>query len=446
MTPGARVQAAIELTGEIGADSPAQGPPADRVIRAYFKKRRYAGSKDRAAIIDLTYDVLRRRARLLWLVGDGAVTDRALMLACLSNLRGEDDDGLTQIFSGQGHAPAPLDATERVLAQRLAALPADPPDMPDWARLDYPEWMDGALRARFGAGLEPEIAALNGRAATDIRVNSLKTTRAEVAQALAEESLSSAACRWSPMGLRVTGRARLDSLAAYRDGGFEVQDRGAQVVSLLTDARPGMQVVDLCAGAGGKSLALAAAMKGKGQIHAFDRDGGRLRALNARLQRAGAFNIQIAGPARGDKFESLIGKARRVLVDAPCAGSGIWRRSPDLKWRYRADAIETFAGRQRDLLDRGARLVAPGGRLIYVTCSLLEAENEEPVRAFAAGHPDFKLLPYKQAWRATIGGAPPKTLSSLPECLQFSPHSHGCDGFFIAIFEKLVMDSQEARR
>ncbi|MFQ5534782.1 MAG: RsmB/NOP family class I SAM-dependent RNA methyltransferase [Sphingomonadales bacterium] len=441
MKPAARIQTTIDLLGAIEAETLSLGLPADRVVRNFFRERRFAGSKDRAAITGLAYEVLRHKARLMWRVGqvDGALKTRprALVIAALLDLHGLDFSSVFEHFSGAGYGPVQLDDAEAAMCRALTGPSADAPAMPDWARLDYPDWMDQALRSRFGPDLEPELNALNQRAAVDIRVNTLRLSRDKVAGQLRDRGIESDLCPWSPTGLRVPGRARVNDLDLFRQGAIEFQDEGAQIASLMCDPRSGMQVVDLCAGAGGKSLAMAAIMTGKGQLHAFDRETKRLRALEKRLRRADVRNVQLGGRPEGGKFEALVGRADRVILDVPCGGSGTWRRNPDLKWRYGVGAIDEFATRQRELLDQGARLVKKGGRLIYVTCSVLEQENEEQVRDFLAANPAFSLIPYQTVWRDVTGTEAPDSASNMSECLQLTPCRHGTDGFFIAVLERL---------
>lgn len=443
MQPGARIQSAIELVAEIENGRGA----ADRTVADYFRSRRYAGSGDRSAIAEFVYGVLRRRAELVWrldragaapLMADdgGAGTARLLMIAELA--LGERG-GATEIaarFDGARFSPPALDAAERALLTALTrASGADgEEEMPDWVRGNYPQWLDPALRSRFGAALGPELAALNGRAPVDLRVNRLKADREEALAALSGEGVAAAPCPLSPLGIRLVRRAPVRATPPYRRGWIEVQDEGSQLVALLTGARPGMQVIDLCAGAGGKTLALAAAMENRGQIYACDRDRRRLLRMAPRIRRAGVRNVQVHRVGeRGDALlGALAGQADRVLLDAPCSGSGVWRRNPEAKWRLDAAMLDRYQEAQRRLLASAAPLVREGGYLVYATCSVLECENEAQIHRFVERTPGYRLVPVAEVWRRTLPGSCP----AAAETLLLSPHRHGVDGFFVAILER----------
>ncbi|MEE8445942.1 MAG: RsmB/NOP family class I SAM-dependent RNA methyltransferase [Alphaproteobacteria bacterium] len=441
MTPAARIQAAIDLVGDIETSLQPGGAAADRIVSRYFRARRFAGAGDRATITDLVYLVLRQRGRLFWLLGEAGDGDplsaRGLILAALVHPRDMAVADVAGLFTGEGYGPAHLDDRERLLLDRLAAVSAGGKEMPRWARLNYPEWLDAPLAARFGDDLEAELGALNQRAPLDLRVNTLKTSREAAADALATLGAAAEMCPLSPLGLRLAARRPVADSAPFRAGEVEPQDEGAQIAAALVDARSGMQVVDLCAGAGGKTLALAAAMKNGGQIHAFDRDRGKCRALRSRIQRAGVRNTQVLGHPGANKLAALEGKADRVLLDVPCGGSGTWRRNPHLRWRYGADSLAGFGSRQTKLLTTGAGLVKPGGRLVYVTCSVLGAENEERIGDFLTARGDFVLLPFADVWKSALATALPDSAATLSECLQLTPLRHGTDGFFVAILERL---------
>lgn len=435
MTPGARVQAAIEILAAIERDWRVQGRPADGIIRNYFRSRRYAGSKDRAAVTAHVYGVLRRRAELLWRLEQMGIAiddERRPRLLMVAALAAEQDHGPAALFDGGPHAPAPLTDDERRIADTAAAL--SPADAPDWVRANVPEWLASPLQAVYGADWPAIARAMNDRAPLDLRVNVLKTTRDKAQAALARDGIATQPTPYSPVGLRAAGHPSLANNAVYTSGRVEVQDEGSQLAALLVDARPGMQVVDLCAGGGGKTLALAAAMERKGQIFACDSDGRRLRNLAPRLKKAAAHNVQTRTVAaeRDPWLDSQAGLAHRVLVDAPCSGTGTWRRNPDLKWRLSADQVSDFATLQSALLARAARLVRPDGRLVYVTCSLLAAENEQVVDAFLGQAADFRILPIADIWPSAVGGACP-----LPgDVLRLNPRDHGTDGFFVAVMER----------
>ena len=386
MTPAARLSAAIEVLADIDA----RRRPAADALKDWGLAHRFAGSGDRAAIAGLVYDALRRRASAAWIMGEE--TPRAMLLGMLRLERGLDPDAIAALCSGARFAPAPLSETER---SRLAA--ANVADAPPWIAGDYPEWLDSQFARAFAEERAAELAALSARAPLDLRVNTLKANRDAAAAALAE--LGCEPTRWSPLGLRIRLRADAKSPAIHAEPAFikgmvEVQDEGSQLAALLAGARRGEQVVDLCAGAGGKTLALAAAMENHGQIYATDSDKRRLAPIHARLERAGARNVQVRTPrGNADVLSDVAGRADLVLIDAPCTGIGVWRRNPDAKWRVRPGALAVRQKEQEAALDRGASLVKPGGRIAYVTCSVLAEENDDQVRAFLARNPEFALVP-----------------------------------------------------
>ena len=311
--------------------------------------------------------------------------------------------------------------------------------MPEAAALEIPEWLAGSLRRQWGDGLQAEMAALNRPADLDLRVNTLKGGRAAAIQSLAADGVEARPTPLSPIGLRVRGRVRLEGAAAFRDGLVEVQDEGSQLVALLTGARPGMTVFDVCAGAGGKTLALAAAMENRGTLIAADTDMGRLKRMKPRLRRAGVSGVEAQvldetlSPDQKPWPEADLGAADRVLVDAPCSGTGAWRRDPDARWRLTPAELERDLARQRRILAQAAPLVAPGGRLVYATCSVLPAENEDQVEHFLKNHPQFEVLPITRVWAETLGGTAP---CPCPECaiyFSLSPAANETDGFFAAV-------------
>jgi 16S rRNA (cytosine967-C5)-methyltransferase len=430
MTPGARLQAAIDILSTIGTTR----HPADRVFDGWARNSRFAGSKDRAAVGELVFKVLRHRAELT--IALGSEEPRLLVLGAVSMIDEAGSAAAMALADGARHAPAPL-TSEEAAALRNAALPNG--DAPAHVRLNYPAWLQAEFDTAFGDRLEVEMAAMMERAPTDLRVNALKGDREAALAALAEANVEVEPTPLAPNGLRLKGRANLQGLQAFRDGLIELQDEGSQLACLLTAAKPGEQIVDLCAGGGGKALALAAMMGNRGQIHACDTDRRRLGKLMPRAQRAGARNIQtrflkpdtLASEADPD-LADLEARMDCVLVDAPCSGTGAWRRSPDARWRLTPELLASYGAAQTEVLARGARAVKPGGRLVYVTCSLLPSENEARIAAFLEDRPDFALADWETFWPE--GSAPPAAPPS--GALRLSPASTRTDGFYVAVLKR----------
>jgi 16S rRNA (cytosine967-C5)-methyltransferase len=433
MTPAARIEAAIDLLARIDALE----APADGLARGFFRSRRYIGAKDRRAISDLVYGVTRRRAHLdWWIERAGAAVEgaRGRVLAELALVQGRQAADLAALFDGGRYHPPSLTSDEQALAEALQGRELDDPAQPDWVRGELPEWLQPRFAEAFGAELPGELAALTREAPLDLRVNGLKTDRPAAAAALAAEGIAAEPTPLSPLGLRLEGRHTLPALSVFRDGLVEVQDEGSQLVALLCDARPDHRVADLCAGAGGKTLALAACMADRGRLVALDRDSRRLERARPRLERAGVRNAELRG-LEGPEDPWLAeneGAFDRVLVDAPCTGSGAWRRHPDARWQLNEAALARYIQAQAESLALAAPLVAPGGRLIYATCALLPEENGRQVEQFREPRPDFAPVPVAEVWRATLGGDCPSAGSEL----LLTPARHGCDGFFVAVLER----------
>jgi len=426
MRPGPRLQAAADILDDIlGRHRPAATALAD-----WGKAHRFAGSGDRAAIGTLVYDALRRKSSIAAQMG--ADTPRALTLGAAPRAFAMTPDEVAAAADGSAHAIAPLSEDETA---RLAT--ALPDDAPAHVKGDIPDWLLASFERAFGARAAEEGAGLAERAPIDLRVNTLKATRDKVLKALAR--FGAEPTPLSPVGVRVpapegAGRSpAVEAEGAHGKGWFEVQDEGSQVAALLAGPEPRMQVLDLCAGAGGKTLALGAAMQNTGQIYAYDADKRQLRPIFERLKRAGARNVQVLEAGDEAALEALGARFDLVLVDAPCTGSGTWRRKPDSKWRLKPANIPERQAEQARVLDLGAGLVKPGGRLVYVTCSVLPEENADQVAAFLARHGDFAALPFGEAWREAFGSEPPVSADGRSDTLQLTPACHGTDGFFIAL-------------
>ncbi len=429
MTPAARIAAAIDLLDAVQA---APNRPADGVANDFFRARRFIGSGDRRAVSDRVWRVLRAWRRLgWWLARAGAEPTPRLLVAASLLTEGWHLSGIEQAFSGGRFAPAALASGERAVLPAIAGHTLDHPDMPDPVRLELPDWIAPRLAVRFGPAFAAEAAALTAPAPLDLRANLLKATRADARAALVAEGIEATETPLSPWGLRVARRRAVTTGAAFQSGLVEIQDEGSQVVAFLADARPGLRVADLCAGAGGKTLALAMTMENRGYLLACDVSATRLEAAVRRLRRAGVSNAERHVLAPGDKLmKRRAGSFDRVLVDAPCTGTGTWRRNPDARLRLTEQDLAELRVKQADILNNGAKLVRTGGKLIYATCSLLPEENEHQVSAFLDRHPDFAPIPGKRGW--TLPGPAPV----LGSFLALTPARHGTDGFFVAALER----------
>jgi 16S rRNA (cytosine967-C5)-methyltransferase len=431
MTPAARLSAAIELIETIDA----QRVPAAKALKEWGTAHRFAGSGDRAAISGLIWDVLRRRASSAWIMD--ADTPRARLLGMLRLERGMDTDTIAALCDGGRFAPEPLSEAESA-ALTTRTLDAAPAHIAG----DYPEWLDGYLAQAFGEDRVVEATAMASRAPLDLRVNTLKAKREKVQGSIAH--LGARPTPWSPIGLRIElgADARNIGIHAEEDfikGAIEVQDEGSQLAALLSAAKPGEQVIDLCAGAGGKTLALAAMMQGKGRLIATDHDKRQLAPIYERLSRAGVHNADIRTPkGDADPLGDIRASADLVLIDAPCTGTGTWRRNPDAKWRMRPGALEVRLKDQAEVLDRAAGLVKPGGRIAYITCSVLPPENGEQVRGFVGRHPEFSIVPAEQTASVLWDKAEDFAQAALasPEGWLMTPRRTGTDGFFVSVLRK----------
>jgi 16S rRNA (cytosine967-C5)-methyltransferase len=422
VTPAGQIAAAIELLAAIDA-TPAR--PADGIANDYFRARRFIGSSDRRAISDRVWRIFRTHRRLVWWLADKQ-TPRLLVAASLLL----DGGGMVDVettFTGGRFGPAPLAPSEQLALRRLQGRALNHASMPDAVRLEMPDWLLPLLSPRLDTA---ELMALLEPAPLDLRVNLLKATREEAAAALAAEGLEATPTPFSPWGLRIEGRRQVTTGPAFRAGLIEIQDEGSQLVAALTGARPGLRIADLCAGAGGKTLALAMMMQNRGQLVACDVSAARLDAAVRRLRRAGVHNVERHLIEAGDKWSKRrAGTFDRVLVDAPCTGTGTWRRNPDARLRLTEADLAELLPKQAAILDQAATLVRIAGRLVYATCSLLSEENEDQVTAFLTRHPGFAMVTLARAWE---GGAPPNP----GDFLSLTPARHGTDGFFAAVIER----------
>jgi len=427
MRLGGRIAAAIEILAEIFE----RHRPASEALKDWGKAHRFAGSGDRSAIGTLVYDVLRRRNSLGALMeGD---SPRALVLAALHHVWSRPIADIA-VAVEEEHGPGALTSEECQALARVAST-----EWPDHVKGDYPAWLAPSFARGFGAVAAEEGSALASRAPIDLRVNTLKTDRAKLIKALAK--FGAVEGPLSPWCVRIAAPSpeqrspHVEAEPAHGKGWFEVQDAGSQVAAFLSAAKAGEQVADICAGAGGKTLALAAMMQNKGQIHAHDADRHRLRPIFERLQRAGARNVQVIGADEGDRLAALAGKLDCVFIDAPCSGSGAWRRNPDSKWRLTEKQLQQRLSDQHAVLEQGATLVRPGGRLVYVTCSVLAEENGDQVASFLERHHSFSVMPYREHWLAAIGTPAPDSADG-DDNLLLTPARHGTDGFFVSVMRR----------
>jgi 16S rRNA (cytosine967-C5)-methyltransferase len=444
VTPGARVAATIELLDEI-AGHPER--PADLVVNAYFRARRFIGGSDRRAVSERVWGILRRYGQLTWWLercrhphGSSA---RGIVSADLTLHEGMTVPEIEAMFDGSHYRPRPLDDAELRALRQLEGHSLSHPGQPDWVRLNVQEWIAPHLQEAYGEAWGREIAALETPPPVDLRVNRLKATIAEAHAALKREGVDTEPMRYAPSGLRLKRRLSVVAGEAFQNGLVEVQDEGSQIVAALVDARPGMQVADYCAGAGGKTLAIAAGMNNKGRVVAMDVLESRLDRSAQRLRRAGAHNVERrglpskeAGAGNAKWLKRQKGAFDRVLVDAPCTGTGTWRRNPDARWTLRPEDLAELVPKQAAILDGAARLVKPaGGLLVYATCSVLPDENERQVEAFLARHDNFQIVPVATLWADAVGTEPPSQIVESPY-LRLSPLRNGTDGFFAAVLAR----------
>ena len=444
MTPAARIAAVIEIMQEIPS-----GQMAGQGLRAAMQRRRYAGSGDRAAISALFWQVQRARARIGWHLEalEADISPRNQVIAALV-LIDKQHDNLQNLFTDTiSHAPPALNDNEQSMVSALAQRTLDDAKMPVDVALEWPEFLLEDVRIGIGSALdnsqsvEAELAALLDEAPTDLRINPIKLDdRRLLRDRLAGRGIKCHATSLSPWGVRLTKRTRTDDFQEWKKGQFDIQDEGSQIAALLCDARPGMQVADICAGAGGKSLVMAARMQNKGRVLAIDNSAERLERSGERLRRAGIHNVE--RKVVDDKWGTRKWRAKfdRVVIDAPCSGSGTWRRQVDARWRLTPEILARHHATQQGLLEKARAMVLPGGRIIYITCSLLASECEAQITAFLENAPELEMANIGDIWDDTIGrlngGACPQVTSlNASGMLRLLPRRDNTDGFFIAIIQ-----------
>jgi 16S rRNA (cytosine967-C5)-methyltransferase len=409
--------------------------PADAVVSRYFREHRALGPRERATLAETAFAVLRKKLLFEQLARSGS-GPKERKLAILG-------------FHGpRDFLASALNDTEKKWLATCDAIPADALMAPH--RHNLPEWMAQALQAQLGDDFWALAEHLQQPGTLDLRVNMLNAKRSDIQKELAQAGIPSQVTPYSPWGLRLEGKPALQKTEAFSRGAIEVQDEGSQLLALLVDAHRGEMVVDFCAGAGGKTLALGAAMRSTGRLYAFDVSGHRLDALKPRMARSGLSNVHPAAIAheRDDRVKRLSGKIDRVLVDAPCSGLGTLRRNPDLKWRQKPQAVLELTEKQQAILQSASRMVKSGGRLVYATCSMLPEENELIAQAFSAAHPDFVVLNVAQELErlkvpdaASLCAPAPSGDASADDSaagayLRLWPHRHATDGFFAAAWVK----------
>ncbi|UJW85674.1 RsmB/NOP family class I SAM-dependent RNA methyltransferase [Devosia sp. SL43] len=419
--PG-RLSAAIEVLTDVET----RKRPVSEALKAWGLNNRFAGAGDRAAIGNLVYDALRRRASHAALMGSDS--PRALVLAVAVRDWHEDPVALSNSFAADSHAPEPLtdDERDRAVGQ-----------LPDTTAghilADIPEWLAPSIERTFGDNWIAEGQDMAGRPSLDLRTNTLKSQRDRVLKSLARFGPAETAIAPSgvtmPAGPRDARTPNVTTDEGYLKGWFEVQDQGSQIVAALAGAQPGEQVLDLCAGAGGKTLALAAAMANKGQIFAYDSDRNRLAPIYDRLKRNGARNVQVRAPQPG-ALDDLVGKIDRVVIDAPCTGTGTWRRRPDTKWKLTPELLNQRVGEQAEILASAVQFLKPGGTLVYITCSILPEENDDQVAAFRAANPGFASIDPATLWQSAFGAELPLSLATAQSGIVLTPRLTGTDGFY----------------
>jgi len=422
MHPKALLEATADLVGLVLKFD----HPADQVVSRFFRDHREFGPRERATLAETVYTVLRKKLLFDHLSPSGSGSKERRM-------------AILGFHGSRDFLKSALNDTEKRWLDNCDAV--KPEDLLERHRHNLPEWLVAPLKAQLGDGFWPLVESLQQPAPLDLRVNALTDKRAEVKAELAKTAIKSEVTPFSPWGLRIEGKPALTKLDAFARGAVEVQDEGSQLLALLLDAKRGEMVVDFCAGAGGKTLAIGATMRNTGRLYAFDTSAHRLDALKPRLARSKLSNVHPAAIAheRDDRIKRLAGKIDRVLVDAPCSGLGTLRRNPDLKWRQSPKSVEELTVKQTAILQSAARLVKSGGRLVYATCSVLPEENEAIAEAFGVANPDFEPVDAAELLQGLkvegfealcAGGADGRRY------LRLWPHRHSTDGFFAAAWNR----------
>ncbi|MDH5723424.1 MAG: RsmB/NOP family class I SAM-dependent RNA methyltransferase [Alphaproteobacteria bacterium] len=423
MKPASRIQATIEI---LRRDEDI-GLPLDSIVGDYMRQRRYIGAKDRADISTRVYDIARNQSKLGWWLDrlKAKDTPRYRVMAWLAIGENADLKRLKDLFDGSQYAPEKLDEKETELAKKLVGKPLFHDDMPENVLVECPPEFEDILRGIFGDGFEQEMKAMQAPATLDLRVNVFLSDREAVKDLLAKDGVETTETPYSPWGLRCAEKSYLAKTKAMNKGFIEIQDEGSQLIAYMAGVKPGMQVLDYCAGAGGKTLALAAAMQRKGRIVAMDTEEKRLEKGRRRYKKANLADIIEVRPLSDQKHRKWLRRQKGtfdvVLTDVPCSGTGTWRRNPDMKWRTYGPKLVELIALQAEIMDKVAHTVKIGGKLVYATCSLLPQENEEQIEKFLKNHPEFEVQPIEEA----LGLGSPY--------MRLTPHRHNTDGFFAAV-------------
>jgi 16S rRNA (cytosine967-C5)-methyltransferase len=439
MNPAARLNAVLEIFEKLDQSR----IPMDGTVGDYMRFRRYIGSKDRAEIAERAYSMTRSRARLGWWLEKMSAPDtpRNRMIAHMMLQHGCDLPKLHTLFDGGKFSAAPLTEEEIELAKSLEGKLLDTNAMPDNIRVECPPQFEASLRTVYGQNFMEEMAAMLSAAPLDLRVNLLALEREQAKASLEKDNVLTDEAPLCPWTLRARDKAFLSNTKAFTKGHVEIQDEGSQLIAYLCDAKPGGQVLDFCAGAGGKTLAIVNAMaldkRPKGRIVAMDIDAGRLDKARPRFRRAHAHDIIEIRPLSDEKSRKWLKRQKQtfdvVLTDVPCSGTGTWRRNPDMRWRQYGPSLEEMLKTQGEILDKVAQAVKPGGRLVYATCSLLPEENEHQIERFLKDHPEFSIWPIADAWPKS---APYPAPDLGDPFMRLSPLRHNTDGFFAAILRR----------
>ena len=438
MTPAARIAAVIDILEKFSVGRTSKISAA-QALRFGIQHRRYIGASDRNAISNLYWQIQRHWSRLCWHLEAHKVdiTSRHLVLAALVLINGQRDSLANLFSSDMPYGPAALNEVEKILVNELADQQFENEFMPKHVLLEWPEWLLLDATNSLGEDLENNLLALTMEAPTDVRINPIKlNSRRQLRDRFASRKIICHPTRMSPLGVRLNKRLRFEELQDWKNGLFEVQDEGSQLASLLCDAQPYMQVADICAGAGGKSLVMAAIMKNKGRVLALDTRASCIKRLGERMRRAGIHNIERKVVSENWCYQAWRGKFDRVVVDAPCSGSGTWRRKVDARRRLTSEQLASYQQTQANLLHKASAMVAPGGRIIYITCSILASEGVEQINKFLEKTPELDFADISDIWAHTIGvvgggDCPPHDRGML----KLLPYQDDTDGFFISVLK-----------